>query len=203
MRFYQEITLIKTPEISPYFIWGKLYMQLHFALVEQQNLDETVNIGVSFPEYKYIENEGRVFSSLGEKLRVFAPTESQLTQSNVKKWLERLTDYCHISSIRTVPEQTQYAIFSRKQCVNNPERLARRRAKRKGETFEQALAHFAGFEGKDEALPFVAIESLSTASSAEANHRFKLSIAQQLVPKPQEGNFSCYGLSQTATVPWF
>jgi len=33
MKVYQEITIIKTPEISPYFIWSKLYTQLHLALV--------------------------------------------------------------------------------------------------------------------------------------------------------------------------
>lgn len=203
MRFYQEITLIKTPEISPYFIWGKLYMQLHLALVEQQNLDKTVNIGVSFPEYKYTEKEGRAFASLGEKLRVFASTESQLAQCNVQKWLERLSDYCHISSIRSVPDKMQHAIFSRKQYANNPERLARRRAKRKGETFEQSLAHFADFDGEFSSLPFVAIESLSTGSATEDNHRFKLFIDQKIVSKPQEGSFNCYGLSNTSTIPWF
>ena len=34
MKFYQEITLIDQAEISPYFIWTKLYTQLHIALAE-------------------------------------------------------------------------------------------------------------------------------------------------------------------------
>jgi CRISPR-associated endonuclease Csy4 len=196
MKHYVEITLLPTDDIGHYFLWSKIYQQLHLALVEH-TAGKGGEVGFSFPEYS--ANQPR----LGRKLRVFASTEAELTQFNAQQWLERLNDYCHISSIRVVPEQTQYSIFSRKQSVNNPERLARRRAKRKGENFEQALAHFAGFEGKDETLPFVALESLSTASSPEAKHRFKLFVTQQLVPKPQEGSFSCYGLSQTATVPWF
>lgn len=193
---YVEITLLPTDDIDHYFLWSKIYQQLHLALVEL-TAGKGGSVGFSFPEYS--ANQHR----LGRKVRVFASSEEQLMQFNAQKWLERLSDYCHISSIRAVPEQTQYAIFSRKQCVNNPERLARRRAKRKGETLEQALAHFAGFDGEFSSLPFVALESLSTASDADANHRFKLFIEQKIVSQPQEGSFNCYGLSNRATIPWF
>lgn len=196
MKHYVEITLLPTDDIGHYFLWSKIYQQLHLALVELTG-GQGGSVGFSFPEYS--ANQLR----LGRKLRVFAPTETQLAQFNAQKWLERLSDYCHISSIRAVPEQTQFAVFSRKQYVMNPERLARRRAKRKGETFEQAFSHFVGFDGEFSSLPFVALESLSTASSVESNHRFKLFIAQQLVSKSQEGSFNCYGLSQSATIPWF
>lgn len=196
MQHYVEITLLPTDDIGHYFLWSKIYQQLHLALVEL-TLGQGGNVGFSFPEYSAKQPR------LGRKVRVFGPSEAQLVQFNSQKWLERLSDYCHVSSIRAVPEQTQYAIFNRKQCVNNPERLARRRAKRKGETFEQALAHFAGFDGEFSSLPFVALESLSTASTANANHRFKLFIDQKIVSQPQEGSFNCYGLSNTATIPWF
>jgi CRISPR-associated endonuclease Csy4 len=102
-----------------------------------------------------------------------------------------------------VPEKTQHALFSRKQCVTNPERLARRRAKRKGETFEQALEHFTGFEGGFTKLPFVDLLSLSTNASDEKSGRFKLFIKRDIYKEPKIGKFTCYGLSQTATVPWF
>lgn len=196
MQHYVEITLLPTDDIGHYFLWSKIYQQLHLALVEL-TAGQGGNVGFSFPEYSAKQPR------LGRKVRVFAPSEAQLVQFNSQKWLERLSDYCHISSIRAVPEKTEYAIFNRKQCVNNPERLARRRAKRKGETFEQALAHFAGFDGEFSSLPFVALESLSTAPAADANHRFKLFIDQKIVSQPQEGSFNCYGLSNTATIPWF
>lgn len=196
MKHYVEITLLPTDDIGHYFLWSKVYQQLHLALVEL-TAGKGGSVGFSFPEYSAKQPR------LGRKVRVFASSEEQLSQFNAQKWLERLSDYCHISSIRAVPEQTQSAIFSRKQCVNNPERLARRRAKRKGETLEQALAHFAGFDGEFSSLPFVALDSLSTAPVAETNHRFKLFIDQKFVSQPQEGSFNCYGLSNTSTIPWF
>jgi CRISPR-associated endonuclease Csy4 len=196
MQHYVEITLLPTDDIGHYFLWGKIYQQLHLALVEL-TAGQGGNVGFSFPEYSAKQPH------LGRKVRVFAPSEAQLVQFNASKWLGRLSDYCHVSSIRAAPEKTQYAIFNRKQCVNNTERLARRRAKRKGETFEQALAHFAGFDGEFSSLPFVALESLSTEPVAETHHRFKLFIDQKIVSQSQDGGFNCYGLSNTSTVPWF
>jgi CRISPR-associated endonuclease Csy4 len=51
MDYYQEITLIDQAEISPYFLWSKIYMQLHFALVEMKDQYNQVPIGISFPDY--------------------------------------------------------------------------------------------------------------------------------------------------------
>ena len=67
MQFYQEITLIDQAEISPYFIWSKLYTQLHIALAESKDIDNQVNIGVSFPQYIFEEKikGGKSQSQLG------------------------------------------------------------------------------------------------------------------------------------------
>src|SRR5699024_6412398 len=105
-------------EITPYFIWSKLYTQLHLALVEQQNPDKKVNFGVSFPEYLYQEKnndkEGsKEFASLGTKLRVFGPSQQELEQLNLSKWLERLTDYVHIKSIQPVPDEVDSYLLVR------------------------------------------------------------------------------------------
>ena len=55
MKFYQEITLIDQAEISPYFIWSKLYTQLHIALAEIKDDSDKVGIGASFPQYIFEE----------------------------------------------------------------------------------------------------------------------------------------------------
>lgn len=219
MRFYQEITLIKTPEISPYFIWSKLYTQLHLALVEQQNLDKMVNIGVSFPEYAYQEKEGKEFASLGTKLRIFASSEQELQKLNLNKWLDRLMDYVHIKSIRPIPSNANsYLLVKRYRVTTNLERLTRRfmrrESKRTGReisfeeaqkiqnlrfleekkvTLEKAKAHYTNPLVKD--LPFVKIKSLS------GEQEFSLLINQQPVDQQQQGSFSTYGLSSKATVP--
>lgn len=196
MQHYLDITLLPADGIGHYFLWTKLYQQLHLALVElNQSKDGT--IGVSFPEYTTKPQQ------LGLKLRLFASTESKLAQLNIAQWFSRFSDYCHISTIKPVPEHTQFALFSRKHCQTNPERLARRRAKRKGETFEQAIHHFAGFEDDSSALPFVLMESLSSDNVSGHSNKFRLIIEQKIVPERLSGNFNCYGLSKGATVPWF
>lgn len=220
MRFYQELTLIKTSEISPYFIWSKLYMQLHLALVEQQNPDKTVNIGVSFPEYKYIEKEGvESFASLGAKLRIFANTEAELQQLNLTKWLTRLTDYVHIKSIRPVPENlNNYLLVKRYRKDTNLERLTRRFMQRENKrtgknisfeeaktiqnqrfseihnlTLQQAEQEYVKPNVKD--LPFIKLKSLSTEKE------YSLLITQTRVDRHCVGSFNTYGLSSQSTVP--
>lgn len=196
MKYYLDITLLPNEDVGHYFLWGKLYQQLHLALVEH-NQSKDGNIGFSFPQYSSKPPQ------LGLKLRLFAPTESELVMLNIAKWLSRFADYCHISSIKTVPDHTQFALFSRKHCQTNPERLARRRAKRKGETFEQAMQHFAGFKDDSSTLPFVALESLSSDTTNGESNKFRLIVEQKILPEHQPGNFNCYGLSKGATVPWF
>ena len=98
MNFYQEITLLPQAEISSYFIWQKLYQQIHLALVENK-IDENVSaIGVSFPEY----DAGQYL--LGTKLRLFAQGKSALEQLQCERWLSRLKDYLQCGEITPVPE---------------------------------------------------------------------------------------------------
>ena len=91
MKFYQEITLIDQAEISPYFIWSKLYAQLHIALAEQKNIEDKVSIGVTFPQYIYEEkgDDEKSKVNLGKKLRLFSESESDLKKLDLRKWLER------------------------------------------------------------------------------------------------------------------
>ena len=191
MQYYLDITLLPDTEANIGFIWQKVYGQLHLALVEQQTANGRSAIAASFPEY------GDNLFPLGSKLRLLATTNEQLQQLNLAKWLNRLTDYTHCTSIKAVPPVEQYAYFKRVQFDSNIERLARRRAKRKGESLEEALMHYSGFKEQQSKLPFVNMQSLSK------DERFRLFIHRKLVSQAESGEFSCYGLSKTATVPWF
>ena len=219
MRFYQELTLIKTPEITPYFIWSKLYSQLHLAFVEQQNPDKTVNFGVSFPEYKYQQKDNKEFASLGTKLRIFAPSEQALQQLNLNKWLERLTDYVHIKSIQLVPDYVNHHLLvKRYRADTNIERLTRRFMQRESKrvsteisfelaklmqqqrfmeknkvSLQEAEKHYQHPQVKN--FPFIQIKSHSESQ------RFSLQIEQVAVEQPVQGTFSTYGLSSRTTVP--
>ena len=135
MKYYQDVTLIPGPEIPLYFIWEKLYQQLHLALVEIQDENGKVPVGAGFPGY---EQEP---PTLGNKLRLFAPSRSDLEALNAEKWLSRLADYVHLTGIRPVPENiSRIASFKRVQPKSNNARLARRKAKREGISMDEALA---------------------------------------------------------------
>ncbi|OUS30993.1 type I-F CRISPR-associated endoribonuclease Cas6/Csy4 [Thalassotalea sp. 42_200_T64] len=193
MKYYLDITLLADIEVPLGFIWHKVYQQVHIALVENKSGENESSVALSFPKY------GDKEFPLGNKLRLFAETEQVLEKLAVANWLKRFTEYTHITSIKTVPESVrEYVCFSRKQFNTNISRLARRRAKRHDETFEQALQYYASFEDEQTKLPFINVKSLSKGE------QFRFFIEQEVSNQPQAGVFNCYGVSKTtATVPWF
>jgi len=192
MNCYQEISLLPNADIGLYFIWQKVYQQIHLALVENKRADNASTIGVAFPEY----NADR--HCLGKKLRLFAEDEQSLEQMKCDQWLNRLSDYVHLSRIKPVPENLAgYACFKHIKLKGCKEKLARRRAQRKGETLQQALANFEDFEEQRSNLPYI------NMTSETNGQRFRLFIEKQAREQPQTGLYSCYGLSNTTTVPLF
>lgn len=192
MKYYQEISLLANADIAVYFLWQKVYQQIHLALVANKNDDNPSAVGVSFPEYNSAQY------ALGAKLRLFAEDERTLEKMECSKWLSRFKDYVHLSSIKPVPEQIEgFACFKHIKLKGNKEKLARRRAKRKGVTLQQALAHFEDFEEQRSNLPYI------NMSSQTNGQRFRLFIERLKMENPQTGLYSCYGLSNSATVPLF
>lgn len=190
MDYYLDITLLPDAESNLGYLWEKVYTQVHLALVEQQESDLS-NVAISIPGY------GEKPFPLGNKLRLLAVSEKDLEKLELSKWLMRLQDYCHATSIKEVPKTEVFVNFNRKQFKTNLERMARRRAKRHKESFEQALGHYKSKEEQKTKLPFIQVKSLSN------NTRFPLFIEKTNETQKIEGEFNCYGLSKTATVPWF
>ncbi len=199
MKYYIELTLLPDADVNLYFIWEKLYGQIHLALVEKKNADGNSDIAVSFPEY------GRKKFSLGSKLRLFSQTQEQLQELDIPRWLNRLSDYCHWTLIKEVLDIKQYVCFSRKQFKTNIERRARRRILKTKESLEVATADLKGkgFTDQKSELPYINLESSSTRDNQKPKHKFRLFIDRVLVDKSVSGQFNCYGLSSHATVPWF
>jgi len=192
MKYYLDITLLPDAETNLGFLWQKVYQQVHLALVENKVTKYQSEIAVSFPEY------GNKVFPLGAKLRLLAETKAKLEQLDVIKWLNRLTDYVHCTSIKDVPDSvSSFTCFERVQVATNKERKARRRVKRHGGTLEEALAYFANFEVQYSTLPFINMNSLSE------NKKFKLFVNKIDVSEQRNGEFNCYGLSKIATVPSF
>ena len=196
MKYYLEITLIDGGDEPLYFIWSRLYAQLHLALVEVKNHNDKSNIGVSFPEYRFNEEKGIGF--LGTKLRLFANSEDELHNLNINSWLARLSDYIHITSIREVPTHkiTGHGTFSRKQVKTNADRLARHRVKRGDIDFDEAVKRYQNVVTISN-LPFIQLKSLTN------QHPFRLFIQKENKIDVENGGFSSYGLSVDATVPEF
>jgi CRISPR-associated endonuclease Csy4 len=84
------------------------------------------------------------------------------------------------------------------QVKSSPERLRRRLAKRKGLTDEEAKRAIPLGAAERLNLPYVTIKSRSTGQD------FRLFV-DQMPPMDHAifGSFNHYGLSATATVPWF
>lgn len=201
MKYYIEVTLMKTDDFSPYELWSRIYTQLHIAFAEIKDTYDKVNIGVSFPQYRF--NAEKSVGFLGEKFRIFAQSQADLEKLNIQKWFDRLTDYLHITSIREVPENkiTGYAIYRRKQVKTNPQRLARHRVKRGDIGFDEALAHYSNVVTTTD-LPYIQLQSLST-SDEQDKRLFKLFIEKKSAEKSETQVFSTYGLSSQSSVPEF
>lgn len=239
MKHYIEITLIENSDINLFSLWSKVFQQIHLGLVEMQDNQGRVPIGVSFPEYvtgghsRFPSSHDthtslciEKYSVLGAKCRLFAVDEATLGQFEVTKWLARLSDYVHCTSIRPVPEKVLgYAIYQREQSKTNPERLARRYAKRLAKRFpngdnldyasvlnsevelsfkaapdapyEKKLLRYCDMPEKKITTPFIRLRSLSSEQT------FCLWIKKTMVPELAGSGFSSYGLSTKTTVPEF
>ncbi len=191
MKYYIEITLLPSADIPLYFLWEKIYQQVHLALVEVQDENGKVEIGAAFPEYD------SKASLLGSKLRLFAENKQKLEELAIGKWLARFTDYVHITTIREVPDRNYFACFRRVQPKSSNARLARRKAKREGISVEQAMEFLSKRKEQASKAPFIRCKSLSSGK------RYRLMIDRVAVEQSCLGQFSTYGLSATSTVSIF
>ncbi|STY80356.1 type I-F CRISPR-associated endoribonuclease Cas6/Csy4 [Moraxella catarrhalis] len=196
MNYYLELTIIGNPELTPYQIWSKLYTQLHLAFVEQKDAQDKTVYGVSFPQYRTLADKKIAY--LGYKLRVFAPTEQALSALNLNKWLERLTDYIHISSIRSVPNDIKgYANYYRATPKMILDERITHQAKRHGVPYHKAAERFEGYKEQSLVYPHIQLTS-------QTNHQsYPLYIGKQTAEVLTDGRFGTYGLSRTSSVPEF
>ena len=202
MKVYQEITIIPDDDNAPYFLWSKLYNQLHIALADVANTHGIRTIGVAFPNYRYVERDGKTFATLGSRLRIFAPSRDELEKLNLAKWLDRLKDYVHIKAIADVGDKaTGYVVVERQQRPHL-EKQAKRFAEFKNLTLDQALEHCLAHKKQPKAYPF--IELFSQTNQVP----YRLYIKQTVVDKTVDGEFTVYGMhnqggamTDKATVP--
>lgn len=192
MKYYQEITLCPGSEINNYFLWQKIFQKIHLCFVNLKDSNGIIPIGISFPEYNNNKNP-----ELGSKLRFFSASENTLKELNLKHKFNYFFDYIHLTNIRRVLDKCIYAKYWRKQPKSSVARLARRKAKRENISFDKALEQLKGFNEQKIKTPYINIDSQSSGQ------KFRLFIIKDVVEKPIEGGFNCYGLSLKTTVPEF
>ncbi|WP_347990023.1 type I-F CRISPR-associated endoribonuclease Cas6/Csy4 [Methylomonas sp. AM2-LC] len=187
-RYYQDITILPDADTSPHFIMGRLYQAIHIGLVEQ--LDEYQNspIGLTFPEYSAEKRR------IGNKVRLIGP-KSVIETFNAQKRLESLSDYVHATGIRAVPgEINRFGSFFRirkKDTLSLPA-LARRKAKRKNISYEEALKILSSTPEPKYNNPFQWLKS----SSNGTKFRLEVGYEETNAINTHDTGFSSYGLSR-------
>jgi CRISPR-associated endonuclease Csy4 len=183
MDSYIDIRLIPDAELPINRLLSALYTKLHKALCDLKS----ESIGVSFPAYNVM---------LGNVLRLHS-TEADLDKLEAFDWLCGLRGYCEISTIKLVPAEVKFRVVSRKQTTMSKSKL-KRLLKRGSITEEETKGYKAKLFIKGIDNPSVELVSGSNGQI----HRRYIGFSP-LLDKPISGNFDQFGLSKTATVPWF
>ncbi|RAW98223.1 MULTISPECIES: type I-F CRISPR-associated endoribonuclease Cas6/Csy4 [unclassified Photorhabdus] len=184
MDYYFEIRVLPDLEFSQQDLMAALFAKLHRALGQLGN----GQVGVSFP---------RAGKTLGNTLRIHGSSET-LNDLQTLPWLKGLRDYTEVIDSQPIPQETKYRCVSRVQVKSSAERLRRRAIKKGWLTEEQARQRIPISKEQRSHLPFLSLKSLSSGQS------FLLFVEQgPIEDKPTSGVFSSYGLSSSATIPWF
>ena len=185
MDHYLDIRLRPDPEFPPHQLMDAMFAKLHRTLAEQQRSD----IGVSFPGMRAVK--------LGSTLRLHGRADSLNTLCDLP-WLGGMREMVERLPTTPVPSEAQHRRVIRIQAKSSPERLRRRLMRRKQLTESEALARIPNSASERLNLPFLELTSRSTSQ------KFRLFLRNgPTQANPLPGSFNAYGLSQTATVPWF
>lgn len=183
MNSYIDIRLKPDAEMREAELSSKVFTKFHKALV-------TLNshkIGISFPQMKL---------SLGQLFRIHGDA-SLLHDLQGLDWLGPLAGYCQVAAVSAVPDHVQYRIVSVKRSNLSKAKLKRLIARgsidKDGEKRYKVKMLGQGFDN-----PYLDLFSSSTGQVYRRFFEFS-----DIQAHPIDGEFDSYGLSKTATVPWF
>jgi len=202
MNHYFNITLYPDAELKVQVLMNAIFVKFHKLLHDKQ----LTAIGVSFPQYdmaslserfeRLPSNFPQRYVSLGNTLRVHG-TEADLTQLKAENWLGGMIGYCKVGDIGTVPADAKFRRISRKQTTMSQSKL-NRLLKRGSITEDDVKNYKAKMFSKGLDNPYV---ELVSGSNGQRHRRYiELGV---LLDEPVKGDFDQFGLSKTATVPWF
>jgi CRISPR-associated endonuclease Csy4 len=183
MDYYVDVQLLPDAEMRENVLLNMVYTKFHKALFD---LNSTT-IGISFPKYQV---------KLGSLIRIHG-SNSDLDTLQKVNWLGALSGYCRISPITKTPETVQYRSVSRIQSNMTQSKL-NRLLKRGSIKPEQVREYKAKLFSKGLDNPYVELQSASNGNK----HRRYIQFGD-LKSEPISGEFDQFGLSKSATIPWF
>ena len=191
MDHFVDFHLLPDPELPADVLMGALYTKLHRALVMAEG--SAGGIAISFPGYS--ARPGAI--SLGSSMRLLG-SQPGLQALSDPGWMGGLRDQVTISGTATVPSNATHRSLRRVQAKSSPERLRRRLIKRHGIDEAEARKQIPDSAAELLSLPFLQLHSASTGQ----RFRLFLRLGQERATA-ESGSFNTYGLSATATIPWF
>ena len=184
MDFYINVRINPDAEMRENVLLNKVYSKFHKALFSLKSTD----IGVSFPEYNV---------KLGRTMRIHG-SESKLINLQSMKWLGGLAGYCDESVVRSVPKnEVSHRTVSRKQANMTAAKL-RRLIKRSSISEVEVKRYKTDMFKQGLDAPYLELQS---GSNGHRHRRYI--ILGELSAVARVGQFDQFGLSKTATVPWF
>ena len=183
MTHYFDIRLLPDTEIPSTVLMNAIYTKLHKVLFDLTSS----NIGVSFPKYK---------KTLGNGLRIHGE-KSVLNDLQGLDWIGGMKGYCQIGDIVPVPTNAKHRTVSRIQTTMSQSKL-NRLLKRGSITEDEAKNYKTKLFTKGLDNPYLEL----TSGSNGQRHRRYIEFGP-LLDNPIEGSFDQFGLSKTATIPWF
>ncbi len=183
MNSYIDIILSPDAEVPLNRLLNAVYTKFHKALYYLNSK----NIGISFPHYKV---------TLGNLLRIHG-SKSDLEKLQQANWIGGMSGYCSISNILPVPDGSKFRTVSRKQTKMSQSKL-KRLLKRGSITEDEVKNYKAKMFTKGLDNPYLELQSGSNGH----RHRRYIEFGE-LLNESVSGQFDQFGLSKTATVPWF
>ena len=183
MDHYIDVKIKPDAEMRGNVLLNKVYSKFHNALFSLKSTD----IGVSFPKYRIM---------LGDVMRIHA-SQSKLIELQSNDWLGELIGYCDLTNILPVPDILGYRSISRKQSTMSQSKL--NRLLKRGSISQDDIKNYkAKMFQQGLNNPYLELES----SSNGHRHRRYLAFSETQ-GEHINGEFDHFGLSKTATVPWF
>ncbi|WP_192482908.1 MULTISPECIES: type I-F CRISPR-associated endoribonuclease Cas6/Csy4 [Cysteiniphilum] len=184
MDKYIDIVLLPDAEFPTSILMNAIYSKLHKKLFEMKSH----NIGVSFPRYKL---------TLGNLLRVHGDM-SNLQNLQAGEWLGAMHTYCMTSQVKNIPANgVSFRTISRVQSTMSNAKL-KRLQKRGSISTDEVKQYKAKMFSQGLDNPY--LELVSTSNGHK--HRRYL-VFGEITDNPVSGEFDFFGLSKTATIPWF